>query len=178
MAWFIYNKTFRKHRKLKGFYHLHGVIGNVSSAFCHPHFSIRILSSAFFHLRRSIRHPPSAIRHPPSAAIRSVLYRDPRHLAFLCHLFSRQSLNWSDFCCKICHTLYFKNTHVECLCHILDDAEYFIYSQVNVFPTSLFHVDSRSRQHHSITKWSVQNLFHIYFVTEECVFIFCCYVSV
>ena len=46
--------------------------------FCYPHFSIRTFPSAFFHPHFSIRIFPSAIRHPPSAAIRSVLYRDPK----------------------------------------------------------------------------------------------------
>ena len=76
MAWFIYKKTFRKHRKLifphrdfiicivsLAIFHPHFVIRTLSirifpSAFYHPQFSIRILSSAFF-------YPPSAIRHPP-----------------------------------------------------------------------------------------------------------------
>ena len=48
------------------FYHLHSVIGNISSPFCHPHFSIRILSSAFCHPPSAIRrHPVRTLQRPP-----------------------------------------------------------------------------------------------------------------
>ena len=46
------------------------IIGMVSLAIFHPHFTIRILSSSFFHPHFSILIFLSAIRHPPSAAIR------------------------------------------------------------------------------------------------------------
>ena len=69
-------------------------------------------------------------------------------------------------------------TYVKCRCHILDDIKNFTYFQVDVVSASFFHIPCRPWKHHSITKWSIKNLFHEHAVIKKSFFILCSHVSV